>query len=291
MESELIELTACLASLEQMIKKSALFCQEYENRRGTYPPVEQLEHVISFPELRSLDLLCKDSIERYLPDNIELTEKWHVYGNKGSASPDEVYDDLIQKRTYLIQAINIIRARNQITENQKEFSEQFLPKGYKKLVEPINLFFEDTKQHCQDYDKNVFIMTRYQAGNMVLKKIDNKIRETLRVNGLHGHRADDKCYLNDRNLWDNVCTYMFCCKYGIAVLEDILVDEFNPNVALEYGFMRALGKPTLLLKEKRFKPRADILGTIWEEFDILDFENSINEAINRWLNDINVYTK
>jgi hypothetical protein len=34
--------------------------------------------------------------------------------------------------------------------------------------------------------------------------------------------------------------------------------------------MRALGKPVLLLKEKRMKPRADILGTLWEEFDILD---------------------
>ena len=57
--------------------------------------------------------------------------------------------------------------------------------------------------------------------------------------GLMGHRADDRCYPNDRNLWDNVCTYMFCCKYGVHILEDIMADEFNPNVALEYGFMRA----------------------------------------------------
>ena len=106
--------------------------------------------------------------------------------------------------------------------------------------------------------------------------------------GLRGHRADDKCYPGDRNLWDNVCTYMIGCKYGIALLEDIIADEFNPNVALEYGFMRALGKPTLLLKERRFKARADILGTLWEEFDILDIETSITSAVSRWLRDVGV---
>ena len=81
---------------------------------------------------------------------------------------------------------------------------------------------------------------------------------------------------------------MIGCKYGIALLEDIIADEFNPNVALEYGFMRALGKPTLLLKERRFKARADILGTLWEEFDILDIETSITSAVSRWLRDVGV---
>jgi len=81
---------------------------------------------------------------------------------------------------------------------------------------------------------------------------------------------------------------MLCCKYGVAVLEDIITDEFNPNVALEYGFMRALGKPTLLLKERRFNPRADILGTLWREFDILDIDHSVPEALNRWLDDLGI---
>ena len=81
---------------------------------------------------------------------------------------------------------------------------------------------------------------------------------------------------------------MFCCKYGVAVLEDIMADEFNPNVALEYGFMRALGKPTLLLKERRFKPRADILGTVWHEFDILNLEVSVTAALSDWVRDLNL---
>lgn len=50
--------------------------------------------------------------------------------------------------------------------------------------------------------------------------------------------------------------------------------------------MRALGKPTLLLKERRFKARADILGTVWNEFDILDIQATVAGAIEKWLDDI-----
>lgn len=161
-----------------------------------------------------------------------------------------------------------------------------IPKGYSKLKESIKQFINDFDNKCNNYNKNVFIMTRFRKGNETLENLDKTIRGALDVLGLCGHRADNRCYPIDRNLWDNVCTYMICCKYGIAVLENIIEDEFNPNVALEYGFMRALGKPTLLLKEKRFKPRADILGTIWEPFDILNLKISIWEALRKWAKDL-----
>lgn len=158
--------------------------------------------------------------------------------------------------------------------------------GEVKLQDAIRLFFQDGDRRCDNYDKNVFIMTRFKAGDKTLQKIDDLIRRTLHSRSLVGHRANDRCYTADRNLWDNVCTYMQCCSLGIAVLEDIIDEEFNPNVALEYGFMRGLGKSALLLKEQRFHPRADILGTLWEEFDIFDLDVTVPKAINRWLDDV-----
>jgi hypothetical protein len=160
-----------------------------------------------------------------------------------------------------------------------------IPRGYNKLVESVELFLADETKECKDYYRNVFLMTRFLPGQKTLEGIDATIRETLATRGLVGHRADDRIYPTDRNLWDNVCTYMLGCRYGVAVLEDILEQEFNPNVALEYGFMRALAKPTLLLKESRLKPRADILGTLWEEFDILDAQSTIRSALLRWIDD------
>jgi hypothetical protein len=292
MKKDLVELTACLASIERMIERTSFLSDEYERRIRAVdykgPPVSSLEHAISFPEVRSLDLLCKDALERALPNYPELSEKWYVHGNKGMDSPEDLHSDLVAKRSVLQHAIDLINAQSSTDSGLTESTKDFLPKEYQKLVEPVQLFFEDASQKCQNYDQNVFIMTRFQPGNTTLEILDKTIRRALESRGLVGHRADDRCYPNDRNLWDNVCTYMFCCKFGIAVLEDIIVDEFNPNVALEYGFMRALGKPTLLLKERRLKPRADILGTIWEEFDILNIEITIQGAIERWLKDLSI---
>jgi nucleoside 2-deoxyribosyltransferase len=91
-------------------------------------------------------------------------------------------------------------------------------------------------------------------------------------------------YLRDRNLWNNVCVYMNCCSKGIAILEDRIANEFNPNVAIEYGFMRALNKPVLLLADSGFRNlRADVIGTLREEFDITDIEGTIREPIERWI--------
>jgi len=130
-------------------------------------------------------------------------------------------------------------------------------------------------------------MTRFVSGNKLLEELDQELRSVLKSYGLDPVRADDKMYMRDRNLWNNVCVYMICCKYGIAILEDRVADEFNPNVALEYGFMRALNKPTLLLADVGFRNlRADIIGTLREHFDITDIKGTIKKPIEKWLKEL-----
>jgi CheY-like chemotaxis protein len=206
----------------------------------------------------------------------------------------DIREAAIQKRMLCIQKSFNETSRQSLASMVKAFAQllssdnQTLPTGYSKLEGGVRSFFLDKQNGCEDFNKNVFIMTRFQPGNAQLESIDGAIRRVLAAHGLRGHRADDRCYVADRNLWDNVCVYMIGCKYGVAVLEDIIQQEFNPNVALEYGFMRGLGKETLLLKEKRFQPRADIMGTLWEEFDIFEIDSFVEAAINRWLRDIGV---
>lgn len=285
------ELRACLISLEQMLDRARHLAVEYDEkiRKRDYKGsrVESLDNAISFPEVRSLDELCKDAIARSLLDHPEIADQWSVHGDNGLDSPEDLVADLMFKRTRLRHALALVSA-SEDAGSISSADPRNLPSGYRKLADPVQAFFEDMSRECQDYERNVFIMTCFQSGNQTLSDLDRTIRSVLHTHGLMGHRADDRCYPNDRNLWDNVCTYMFCCKYGVAVLEDIMADEFNPNVALEYGFMRALGKPTLLLKERRFKPRADILGTVWHEFDILNLEVSVTAALSDWVRDLNL---
>jgi hypothetical protein len=132
--------------------------------------------------------------------------------------------------------------------------------------------------------KNVFIMMKFKSTPQ-FDEITQAIRQGLRKYGLWGIRADDKAYSDD--LWLNVRAYMWACNYGVAVFEDIDERSFNPNVALEYGFMMALGRRVLLLKEERM-PRlpTDITGKLWKPFSVFDIETTITQQIDLWAIDI-----
>jgi hypothetical protein len=150
--------------------------------------------------------------------------------------------------------------------------------GYQFLEEPCRRLLADHP----DPGRNVFIMTPYHKA---VAKVIEALESALREAGMNPLRADGKNYLKDRNLWHNVCVYMLCCGSGVAVLENQARREFNPNVALEYGFMRALDKRVLLLTEKNFKAiRADIGGIVRESFDGRR-PNSVVTAVGRWLRD------
>jgi len=150
--------------------------------------------------------------------------------------------------------------------------------GYQFLEEPCRRLLEDHP----DPVRNVFIMTPYHKA---VAKVIETLESALREAGLNPLRADAKNYLKDRNLWHNICVYMLCCGSGVAVLENQARREFNPDVALEYGFMRALDKRVLLLTEKNFKAiRADIGGIVRESFDA-GRPNSVVTAVGRWLRD------
>lgn len=113
--------------------------------------------------------------------------------------------------------------------------------------------------------------------------IAGTIRDELGKYGLHALRADDRAYSDD--LWDNVCVYMLGCEYGVAVFEEIDERHFNPNVALELGFMFALGKRCLLLRDGRMRQpmHADIVGKLYKEYDIFKIGQSIPPCLEAWV--------
>lgn len=147
------------------------------------------------------------------------------------------------------------------------------------------------------FDKNVFVMMKFSEKNSLktedklLEKIWDTINSTLSQSyGFRALRADQKDYTNGEWLWNNVCVYMESSKFGIAVLENLSSSEFNPNVAIEFGYMKSLGCNILLLKEKSFENiRADLIGRIWKEFSA-DSESNVKEtienAIHRWAIDL-----
>ena len=74
------------------------------------------------------------------------------------------------------------------------------------------------------------------------------IKSELEKHEIIGLRTDDRQYHED--LFPNIQTYMHGCGLGVAVFEQVEQKVFDPNVALEVGYMLALNKRICLLKEK-----------------------------------------
>ena len=77
---------------------------------------------------------------------------------------------------------------------------------------------------------------------------------------------------------------LFGCRRGIAIVESKYRQELNPNVTMEWGWMRGMGKDVLYLVEGTFDlARADISGLLQDRFLWEAPEADISKAINQWL--------
>ena len=102
--------------------------------------------------------------------------------------------------------------------------------------------------------------------NTDLKNVIQIIKDTIEECGYYPRLASDDRF--HPQLWDNVELYLLGCSKGVAILEDCYNSELNPNVAMEWGWMRAMGKDVLFLIEKEFThKRADKSGLIESSFD------------------------
>lgn len=147
---------------------------------------------------------------------------------------------------------------------------------------------EKFKQEHLNYESNAFIMMQFGKTKSHAAIVDS-IRSTLKKFGLNGLRADDKEYHDD--LFGNVLTYIYGCRFGIAVFERLEDDVFNPNVSLEVGYMRALRKPVCFLKDKTLKElQTDLVGKLYKSFDPQAPLETIPSELEKWLRDKDVIT-
>ena len=132
----------------------------------------------------------------------------------------------------------------------------------------------------RDPAKTAFVMMPF-VSNPAYDKILKAIKDALHAHGIAAVRADHKPY--HRDLFPNVETYVYGCGFGIAVFDRIETDVFNPNVALEVGYMMALGKPVCLLKDRTLRTLpADLLGQLYQEFDAQRPKVSITRELEKW---------
>lgn len=136
------------------------------------------------------------------------------------------------------------------------------------------------------FDRSVFIMTKYPDGaeemDRALVKVIDSVKAAVSGCGMTPRLASERRY-HDR-LWTNVQIYMLGCSRGIAIMEGKYRAELNPNVAMEWGWMTALGRNVLYLREETFAhARADWDGLLHDTFDWENPEPGVAAAVTRFL--------
>jgi hypothetical protein len=145
-------------------------------------------------------------------------------------------------------------------------------------------------QNVAPYERSIFVMTKYPNDDprqqtdddKKLERVINVIRKSIAEKGFVARLASDRRYHN--TLWNNIEIYLLGCCKGVAIVENKYGSNVNPNVAMEWGWMRSAKKDVLYLLERDFKnERADFTGLLSEPFS-WDFpEQNIEAAIDRWL--------
>lgn len=139
------------------------------------------------------------------------------------------------------------------------------------------------REQFPDDRKLGFLIMRFDS-NGPLTEISKVIKETGRKYGLEVIRADDHQFHQD--LLGNVRTMLHGCSFGIAVYERINHDRPNANVGLEVGYLMAMNKPVLLLKDSTMPLlQSDLAGRLYRSFDTHKPEKTIPREMKRWLND------
>ena len=135
-------------------------------------------------------------------------------------------------------------------------------------------------------EKTGFLIMRF-AAEKPYERIVTTIKNTAAEAGLTIVRADDAEF--HRNLLSNIRTYLHGCGFGIAIYDRIKTNEPNANVGLEVGYLLAMNKPVLLLKDSTLPTlQADLAGELYKTFDPHNPEETIPGQMRKWFADYGI---
>jgi hypothetical protein len=216
--------------------------------------------------------------------------------------------DAVSKLNSLFQAVyDLQRDLDRLTEEESAGRLEELAQGYYQQMgqkrREVREYLESNllryppvhfKQHADalrtfhaaaPYEKSVFIMTKFPekktGKDKILSDVIKEVQESIHDAGFVPRLAT---YEFHGWLWQNVELYLLGCARGVAIVEDRVRKEMNPNVAFEWGWMKGMGKRVFFLMEQSFAhTRADWNGLITKSFSWKNPKEGVREALTVWL--------
>lgn len=151
------------------------------------------------------------------------------------------------------------------------------------LPDELNTPLRRFKRDFPSEVKGAFLMMKFEDTPIQLRLIET-IKQCFDEHGITLLRADSKWYADD--LLTNIRTYMHGCDFGVAIFDRVKTEYFNPNVSLEIGYMMAMGKNVLLLKDSTLNSlQTDLVGKLYHEYDFQFPETTLPVVLNKWIKD------
>ena len=160
------------------------------------------------------------------------------------------------------------------------------PERFQAFFPKLEAFWRGAPGGAARFEGSVFVMTKFPINGepeaAALAAVVAAVQGCVRARGYCPRIASE----GDHHewLWGNVETFLLGCAQGIAIVEDRYRPELNPNVAMEWGWMRGMGRRVLFLRERGFRnDRADWEGLIRYDFDWDRPGRGLQEAIDKFL--------
>ncbi|HKO55000.1 MAG TPA: hypothetical protein VJ276_03920 [Thermoanaerobaculia bacterium] len=213
-------------------------------------------------------------LRKLYKEQFDLQDEMDRLSDKASSAES---DDLAAQYNRQISA-----KKRQIRMYLEQDLVRFPPHHYARNLAALEEF-----HRVAPYDQSVFIMTKFPDGkddpekNKALEAVIAAVKAGIHEAGMTPRVAT---FGYQEMLWPNVELYLLGCSRGVAIVEDQYRAELNPNVALEWGWMKGMGKRVYFLMESKFAhERADWQGFLSKEFSWEAPDAGIKEAIAEWL--------
>ncbi|MBO4504313.1 MAG: nucleotide-binding protein [Bacteroidales bacterium] len=265
---------------------------------------------------RAFKTMCKTSdidILIYYRDGIENDELKNIRDAEHALdlfkTQDKHYAESFCNGSHILND-NLIQSLHAklLWSKEKGYNDEFL-NSYGKIDVLRNIDFK--MSYCCTYsseEKKFYSTYGYDAIFVIMpfrdecEPVYNTIKDVFGKHNLKVIRASDKEFKD--NLWDNVQIYLDCCRAAVSIfhydekkercfdrLKKLFTTPnkqvFNPNVAIETGYMMAKQeeKDICILKDKRLeKLPTDFLGKLYKEYDINNLDD-LKEQLNDWIRD------
>lgn len=182
------------------------------------------------------------------------------------------------------QALKYIRQQRASWDAIRDYLENDLtrypPHHYGEHADALARFHE-----VAPYEKSVFIMTKFPDGDTEKDRALNAVIEAVKDGIRDAHLTPRIATFGYHDmLWPNVELFLLGCARGVAIVEDQYRQELNPNVALEWGWMKGMGKRVFFLMEESFaNGRADWQGLLSARFSWSAPAQGLRRTIGDWL--------